>query len=115
MTLSDPGDLCQARTEDDLLAEVALLFHDAMSVRCIPSDYAKALIAKVRLFDARARIAAPPKTNLSYAEVLLAINTLPFNIIEIDHLKGALDDNPYVQYERRQKETTKPKPHRVRP
>jgi bifunctional ADP-heptose synthase (sugar kinase/adenylyltransferase) len=43
-----------AQTEDELVNEIALVFHDAMSVRCVPSDYAKAVITKVREFD-RAR------------------------------------------------------------
>ena len=100
-------DLCKARTEDDLVSEVALVFHDAMNVRCVPSDYAKALIAKVRMFDMRARLDEPPKTNLSYAAVLLAINELPFTVIEIRNLKAALEDNPVVQYERSQQTTRK--------
>lgn len=94
-------DLCHATTEDELVNEVALLFHDAMTVRCVPSDYAKGLIAKVRLFDMRGQCERP-KTNLNYAEVLLAIDTLPFTVIEIENLKAALAANPSVQYQRHQ-------------
>jgi hypothetical protein len=41
-------------SEDDLINEIALLFGDAMMVRCEPSSYAKSVIAKVRAFDALA-------------------------------------------------------------
>jgi hypothetical protein len=39
-----------AQTEDDLVNEIALMFADAKTVRCVPSDYAKAVIRKVREF-----------------------------------------------------------------
>jgi hypothetical protein len=38
-------------TEADLLNEIALMFFDAMTVKCVPSDYAKCVIKKVRDFD----------------------------------------------------------------
>ncbi len=37
--------------EDFLVGDIAVMFHNAMSVKCIPSDYAKSVIAKVRAFD----------------------------------------------------------------
>jgi hypothetical protein len=37
--------------DDDLINEISLMFADAMTVRCVPSDYAKAVIAKVRVHD----------------------------------------------------------------
>ena len=54
-----------ARTEtgdDDLVNEVGLLFLDAMSVKCVASDHARATIAMVRRHDeahSRERIDAP--------------------------------------------------------
>ena len=44
-----------AQTEDDLISEIATMFADAMMVRCVPSDYAKSVMTKVREFD-RARV-----------------------------------------------------------
>jgi hypothetical protein len=40
-----------AQTEDDLINKIATMFGDAMMVRCVPSDYAKSVITKVREFD----------------------------------------------------------------
>jgi hypothetical protein len=41
--------------DEELINEIALLFFDSMNVPCVPSDYAKAVIKKVRDYDAAKR------------------------------------------------------------
>jgi RecJ-like exonuclease len=38
-------------SEFKLISDISVMFHDAMSVKCVPSDYAKAVIKMVRDHD----------------------------------------------------------------